>query len=55
MAVDNVLWSGKVADENIHDKDTLAIRLLNEKIVSDERASISMIPIGDGLTLVRKR
>ena len=55
IAVDNVLWDGKVADLHIQDADTLAIRALNEKIKQDERVSISMIPIGDGLTLARKK
>lgn len=55
MAIDNVLWGGDVADENVNDKQTTQIRLLNEKILQDERVTMSMIPIGDGLTLARKR
>lgn len=55
IAVDNVLWDGKVADPDIHDQSTQAIRTLNEKIYQDERVSISMLPIGDGLTLALKR
>ncbi len=55
IAVDNVLWDGKVADTDIHDQSTQAIRTLNEKIYHDERVSISMLPIGDGLTLALKR
>lgn len=55
IAIDNVLWSGKVADPTIKDVDTLSIRALNEIILKDERISFSMVPIGDGLTLVRKR
>lgn len=55
IAVDNVLWSGRVADPNEHDASTTSIRNLNAKIFRDERVSISMLPIGDGLTLARKR
>lgn len=55
MAIDNVLWSGAVADSRKKDKDTAAIRALNEKIKKDKRVSISLVPIGDGLTLCRKR
>lgn len=54
IAVDNVLWSGKVADALNQDKDTNSIRALNERINSDKRVTISMLPIGDGLTLARK-
>jgi predicted O-methyltransferase YrrM len=55
IAVDNVLWDGKVADTHSQDESTKAIRELNKKISDDERVSISMLPIGDGLTLARKR
>ena len=55
IAVDNVLWNGSVADPEKNDADTLAIRELNEKLRDDERVDISMVPIGDGLTLARKR
>lgn len=55
IAIDNVLWGGAVADPLNQDKDTRSIRALNEKIFRDERVSISMLPIGDGLTLARKR
>lgn len=55
IAIDNVLWKGKVADDSIVDRDTVTIRELNAKILTDERVTLSMIPIGDGLTLVRKR
>jgi predicted O-methyltransferase YrrM len=53
--IDNVLWSGRVADPDAHDEDTEAIRALNAKIHGDERVSLSMLPLADGLTLVRKR
>ncbi|RDI42857.1 class I SAM-dependent methyltransferase [Aquicella lusitana] len=55
VAIDNVLWDGKVADPAVDDKNTLAIRACNEKLASDARVTLSMIPIGDGLTLARKR
>jgi predicted O-methyltransferase YrrM len=55
IAVDNVLWGGDVADPKVDDKDTRAIRVLNDQLKADQRVSISMVPIGDGLTLARKR
>lgn len=55
VAVDNVLWHGRVVDANVADADTEAIRRLNAKIASDTRVSISMLTIGDGLTLAVKR
>ncbi len=54
IAIDNVLWDGAVADPAINDADTLAIRALNEKIHQDRRVEISLVPIADGLGLVRK-
>ncbi len=54
LLIDNVLWSGRVADETVEDADTLAIRALNRKIHADERVSISLLPIADGLTLALK-
>lgn len=55
ILIDNVLWSGKVADPKDHDKQTEAIRQLNAMIYQDERVNISLLPIGDGLTLAQKR
>lgn len=55
IAIDNVLWSGQVADSKIQDNRTKKIRALNEKIHKDERVIISMIPIADGLTLARRK
>ena len=55
VAVDNVLWSGRVANKLLVDASTRAIRALNTKIQGDERVSNVMIPIGDGLTLATKR
>ena len=51
IAIDNVLWSGAVANSEVNDVDTVAIRELNDFLVQDERVSLSMIPVGDGLTL----
>jgi predicted O-methyltransferase YrrM len=55
IAIDNVLWSGTVADPTVDDEDTNAIRALNRKLATDERVSLSLVPIGDGVTLARKR
>ncbi len=55
LAVDNVLWSGAVADPTEDDDDTQAIRAVNQEIHADQRVSISLVPIGDGVTLARKR
>lgn len=55
IAVDNVLWNGQVADQMNNDSSTCAIRALNEKILNDDRVTMCMIPIGDGLTLAKKR
>jgi hypothetical protein len=55
IAIDNVLWSGRVADPAERDEDTLALRALNAKLATDERVTVSLVPIGDGLTLARKR
>ena len=54
MAVDNTLWSGDVADPNNMEPGTSAIRRLNEMLKKDDSVDISLVPIGDGLTLVRK-
>ena len=54
-AYDNVLWGGAVADESKQDEDTLAIRRLNDRLATDERVTIAMLPLADGVTLARKR
>ena len=51
IAIDNVLWGGSVINSERNDEDTKAIRKLNEFIANDNRVSVSMVPIGDGLTL----
>jgi len=55
ILVDNVLWGGDVLDENDQSDDTVAIRNFNQKLLEDERVYISMLPLGDGLTLAMKR
>jgi len=54
IALDNVLWGGAVA-QPAKDEDTAALQALNRKLCDDERIDLSMVPIGDGLTLARKR
>lgn len=53
--VDNTLWSGRVADPEVADADTVALRHFNEVLHRDERIDLSLLPLGDGLTVVRKR
>ena len=55
IVVDNVLWGGEVADPSKKDSDTAAIRALNAKTRDDARVSMSLIPVGDGLLLARKK
>lgn len=55
IVIDNVLWSGRVADIREIDADTASLRALNAKVGCDERVDASLLPIGDGMTLVRKR
>lgn len=55
ILIDNVLWSGKVADPEILDPDTVALRALNAKIREDSRVEASLVAIGDGVMVVRKR
>jgi len=55
VCVDNVLWGGDVADPKETDADTVALRNLNAKIGRDERVDASLLTIGDGLTVARKR
>ena len=55
IAVDNTLWSGRVADPDDTSESTRAIREFNARVMADERVDVSLVPIGDGLTLIRKR
>jgi caffeoyl-CoA O-methyltransferase len=55
IAVDNVLWSGKVADPTTGDEDTEALKEFNDRLVADERVDVVLLPVGDGVTLACKR
>ena len=55
VAIDNVLWGGKVLDKQDNEPATSAIRTFNKKLQEDDRVLISMVPIGDGLTLALKK
>ncbi|XP_059305416.1 uncharacterized protein LOC132057002 isoform X1 [Lycium ferocissimum] len=55
IVVDNVLWHGRVSDPLVSDSKTLSIRKFNETLMEDNRVDISMVPIGDGMTICRKR
>jgi caffeoyl-CoA O-methyltransferase len=55
IVIDNVLWFGRVADPQDQDKSTIAIRGFNEKLHDDDRVTLSLVPIADGLTLALKR
>ncbi len=55
ILVDNVLWGGSVADPSVSNPDANAIRSFNDRVAGDERVECVMLPIADGLTLLRKR
>jgi predicted O-methyltransferase YrrM len=55
VVIDNTLWDGRVVDATTQDVDTRAIRAFNERLRDDLRIDLSLVPIGDGLTLARKR
>ena len=54
IAIDNTLWSGHVANPEKNDESTVALRALNAKIRDDHRVHLSLLPVGDGLTLAMK-
>jgi predicted O-methyltransferase YrrM len=55
IAIDNVLWSGRVADPEVQDNRTKAIRAFNASLYQDQRIVLSLVPIADGLTLAMKK
>ncbi len=55
MIVDNTLWSGRVADPQVQDADTRAIRAFNAHLPDDQRIDFALLPMVDGITLLRKR
>jgi caffeoyl-CoA O-methyltransferase len=55
IAIDNTLWHGSVIDRKNQTPDAKAIRAFNKKLCNDRRVEISLVPIGDGLTLAFKR
>ena len=55
IALDNMLWSGRVADPQVHDADTDALRVLNAKIRDDARVDACLLTVGDGVMLAQKR
>ena len=55
VMVDNVLWSGRVVGEADQTPDTRALRAFNKKLHADSRVTLSMLPLGDGVTLALKR
>jgi caffeoyl-CoA O-methyltransferase len=55
ILVDNVLWDGRVVRPDADDENTVAIRAFNDKVAHDDRVEAVMLPVADGLTLVRKR
>ena len=55
IVVDNTLWSGDVADPSNRDPDTVALREFNDVLLADKRIDLSLLPLGDGLTLARRR
>ena len=55
MAIDNVLWSGRVADIQSTDKIVQTMRIFNQKVAHDNRVQVSLLPLGDGITLALKK
>lgn len=55
IIADNTLWDGKVTDDSAHDAQTLGIRAFNDRVAGDDRVEKVMLPLRDGLTLIRKK
>lgn len=54
LLVDNTLWSGQVCDPDATDDDTVALRAFNDHVVADPRSEVSLLPLGDGVTMIRR-
>ncbi|MGH8710238.1 MAG: class I SAM-dependent methyltransferase [Burkholderiales bacterium] len=54
IAIDNTLWSGRVAEPDNHEADTVSLREFNDKLHHDQRVALSLLPVADGLTLALK-
>lgn len=55
IAFDNTLWGGRVVDPDVHDEDTEAIRAFNRHLAEDDRVTLALLPVADGVTLARRR
>jgi predicted O-methyltransferase YrrM len=55
IALDNVLWIGRVLDESVNDEDTVALRGISKHIYEDDRVEHVLLPFADGVPLVRKK
>ena len=55
LLIDNTLWSGRVVDDDATDGDTAAIKAFNDKVAADDRVESYLLPVGDGVTLIRKK
>jgi caffeoyl-CoA O-methyltransferase len=55
IMVDNTLWSGAIVDDSVDDESTLALRAFNDMVAADDRVDATILTLGDGLTLLRKR
>ena len=55
IAFDNTLWGGEVLDEQAADDDTRALQALNTKLAGDDRITLCLLPVADGVTLARRR
>jgi caffeoyl-CoA O-methyltransferase len=55
LLVDNTLWSGRVVDDDATDGDTSAIKAFNDKVAADDRVESYLLPVGDGVTMIRKK
>ena len=55
IALDNTLWGGAVLEQDATDEDTVALQALNTKLAADERVTLCLLPVADGVTLARRR